>query len=388
MTQPPEIPNPTQEQQDEKAYQQMVSSTNPIKMLLPILIGVGFMVYVFWGKVNLEQLKTIDWSPQAFFWIAMAALFMALRHFFYMVRLRLITDGVFSWKKLFQLIMIWEFSSAVTPTSVGGSAVSMFVLTREKIPGGKSAMIVLYTVVIDTFFYLMMLGFYLLFFGKLLLEPKIDPTELVTLKTAFWTAYLLMFTYGSIFFYGVLISPKGLQKFFILMCKIPFLRRFEAGALKLTNDMALASAELRQKNWKFHLGAIFSTMGAWTCRYLVFNFLAMGFIISSHNAEIADYYTKFMDATFQGSTFMEHLFMMARQQAMYVLMAIMPTPGGAGGVEYFFLRYHHDYVLDNKSLEFVLTLLWRLLTYYVYIFFGSMVVVRWLSDNISTKKAA
>ncbi|NJN77591.1 MAG: hypothetical protein HC803_04080 [Saprospiraceae bacterium] len=50
-----------------------------------------------------------------------------------MARLHILTEGEFTWRKCFELIFIWEFSSAVTPTSVGGSAVALFVLSQEKL---------------------------------------------------------------------------------------------------------------------------------------------------------------------------------------------------------------------------------------------------------------
>ena len=373
---------------EEQAYKQMVQSTSPWKILFPLLLGLGFIGYMFWSKFDAQEFQKIEWSVQAFTWIGIAALFMVLRHFFYMLRLRIITDQQFSWRKAFQLIMIWEFSSAVTPSSVGGSAVSMFVLAREKIPGGKSAMIVMYTIVVDTLFYLSMLLLYLQVFGDLLIQPQaIDDQTRQVLKNTFWGAYGFMFLYGSLFAYGVLVSPKGLQKLLLWICKIPFLQRFQDKVIALTQDMNLASSELRQKSLGFHVSTFLATAGAWSCRFLVFNCLAMGFIVASHDPEIHGYYEKFMNQAMQFNFFTEHIFMMARQQAMYVLMAIMPTPGGSGGVEYAFLQYHSDYVAKNGSLEFVLALAWRLLTYYIYLILGYITVVRWLGGQIQQNQS-
>ena len=372
--QEPGSKNPQLEENQSQGYKDLAKSAKPIRLIIPLVIGIGFIGYMFWQKFDYESFLKIEWTGTTLFWIGMAALFMVFRHFCYMARLRIITNGEFSWRKAFELIMIWEFSSAVTPTSVGGSAVSMFVLAREGIAAGRSAMIVLYTVVIDTFFYLFMLAFYLAVFGFVFLDANDD-----ALYTAFWAAYGFMFLYGSAFFYGVLISPKGLQKLLLFFVRLPLLNRFKKNVLKTTEDMALASAELRRQTWKFHVGAVLSTVGAWSSRFLVFNCLAIGFIVYAHDPDIHGYYTQFMEGQMQFSPFVQQVFMMARQQAMYILMAIMPTPGGSGGVEYAFLAYHSDYIVQEGSLGIIIALFWRILTYYTYLLIGYITVVRWLN---------
>lgn len=367
--------------QEAEGYKNLNKSARPLRLIIPLLLGLGYIGYMFWDKFDPKEFAKIEWTSHTFLWIGIAALFMVFRHFCYMIRLRIITNQEFSWKKAFEVIMIWEFSSAVTPTSVGGSAVSMFVLAREGIAAGRSAMIVLYTVIIDTFFYLVMLAFYLAVFGFIFLDINNE-----ALYTAFWAAYIFMFTYGCLFFYGVLISPKGLQKLLLFFTGLPLLKRFRAGAIKTTEDMALASQELRRQNWKFHVGAILATVGAWTGRFLVFNCLAIGFIFHSTEADIAGFYNDFMETSMQFSDFTQQIFMMARQQAMYILMAIMPTPGGSGGVEYAFLEYHSQYVMKDSSLSLIMALCWRLLTYYIYLLLGYITVVRWL--NFGGKKNA
>ena len=41
------------------------------------------------------------------------------------------TDNEFSWPKSMELIVLWEFASAVSPTSIGGSGVALFLLAQE-----------------------------------------------------------------------------------------------------------------------------------------------------------------------------------------------------------------------------------------------------------------
>ena len=105
---------------EENAAAGALSSISPSRIFLAALIGLSVVVYMFLKDFNADEFGKIEFSQHVFFWIAMASFFMCFRHFCYMVRLRIITDGFFSWKKCFELVMMWEFSSAVTPTSVGG----------------------------------------------------------------------------------------------------------------------------------------------------------------------------------------------------------------------------------------------------------------------------
>ena len=126
----------------------VLKNISPTRIFLAAAIGISVIIYMFISEFNMDEFSKISWTAHVYIWIGVAIFFMCFRHFCYMVRLRIITDGFFTWKKCFELVMMWEFSSAVTPTSVGGAAVAMFAIAQEKLAAGKTAMIVLYTVVV------------------------------------------------------------------------------------------------------------------------------------------------------------------------------------------------------------------------------------------------
>ena len=293
--------------------------------------------------------------------------------------------------------MMWEFSSAVTPTSVGGAAVAMFAIAQEKISAGKTAMIVLYTVVVDTFSFLTALIFFYLVFGAIMVQPGASNwSELMGTQwgIAFVSAYSLMLVYGGLFFYGVLINAKSVQKILLFLCKLPFLKRFREKAIQVTDDMDLASGELRQKGIAFHLGTYLSTMAAWASRFMVLNCLIVAFVAYSPNPEIQQYYNDFMTGQMNLDAFGQQVFIYARQQAMYVIMAVMPSPGGAGVAEYAFKTFHFDYIPTDEhttiavagTLMVIMATLWRTFTYYVYLLVGSIVVPNWVNKIIKRNK--
>ena len=384
-----------QKQEEENAG--VLSSISPVRIFLAAMIGLAVVAYMFIKDFDAEEFGKIEFSNHVFFWIGMACFFMCFRHFCYMVRLRIITNGFFTWKKCFELVMMWEFSSAVTPTSVGGAAVAMFAIAQEKLAAGKTAMIVLYTVIVDTFSFLSALLIFFILFGPIMIQPESDTLAHLLSDSewgiAFVAAYTLMLFYGGAFFYGVIINAKKLENLLLWFCKAPFLKRFREKAIKITDDMDLASKELRAQKWTFHVGTYISTMSAWASRFMVLNCLIIAFVAFSPNPEIQGHYSSFMDGQLNLSVFWEQVFIYARQQAMYVIMAVMPSPGGAGVAEYAFQTFHYDYIPTNATgiaaagtLMVIMATIWRGFTYYVYLFIGAIVVPNWVSKIIKRNR--
>jgi len=395
-TEPVEQPQNSGENQAAE-HASVLNSISPARIFLAAMIGLGVVIFMFVRDFNAEEFSKIEFSNHVFFWIGIAAFFMCFRHFCYMVRLRIITNGFFSWRKCFELVMMWEFSSAVTPTSVGGAAVAMFAIAQEKLAAGKTAMIVLYTVIVDTFSFLSALLVFYLLFGPIMIQPESHDFSHLLYDSqwgiAFFSAYTLMLFYGGAFFYGVLVDAKKLENLLLWFCKLPFLKRFRERAIKITDDMDLASNELKNQKWTFHVGTYLSTMSAWASRFMVLNCLIIAFVAYSPNPEIQGHYTSFMDGQLSLSTFWEQVFIYARQQAMYVIMAVMPSPGGAGVAEYAFQTFHFDYIPTEATgiaaagtLMVIMATIWRGFTYYVYLFVGAIVVPNWVNKIIKRNK--
>jgi hypothetical protein len=384
------------DQKSEADLKKLVNSVSPWKIILPIVLGLGLVVYLLVSNFNAEEFKKINMTAHTYFWIAMAAAFVCIRHFCYMVRLRVITEGQFSWRKCFDLIVIWEFSSALTPTSVGGSAVSMFVISREQgMTAGRTVMIVLYTVVVDTFFFLTMLLIFFGIFGARAIFPECNSlSDLLNhgWATAFLGAYVFMLIYGSVVFYGVIINGNALRRFLMALFSLPLLNRFKASIASFTSDMVAASSQIGGKGWKFHLGAIGATAGAWMSRFMVLNCLILAFVTFSDNPTVKEHYDKLMINELDYNIVTQQVFIYAREQAMYVLMAVIPSPGAAGGAEFAFLAFHADYLpapqlVDGKevipTLSIIISTIWRLLTFYSYLIFGAIVVPRWVASLVA-----
>jgi hypothetical protein len=135
-----------------------------------------------------DALSAINWNSKTFLWLGVALLFMVGRDFFYMLRIRLLTNKELTWKSSFSVIMLWEFASALSPGVVGGAAVAMFILKREKIALGRSTAIVLITTLFYNLFYIILIPFVFLFIGQADLFPR-ETTGSLTVQYVFWIGF-------------------------------------------------------------------------------------------------------------------------------------------------------------------------------------------------------
>lgn len=348
--------NFTQEEED------VLKSIRVSKVILPILIGVGVVVYLLLQQYDPTEFTKFQWTNWTFLWIGIALVLLVIRHFAYSNRLRVLSSKQFSWKKCIQLIFVWEFSSAVTPTSLGGSAVALFALAQEKIPAARTTSIVLYTLVLDTAFFIITLFFLYLIFGDYMVFPG---DEVSGWRLSFFLAYGFMASYGSLFFYGLFINPKPVGQLIKWISRRRLFKRLAPKADKMAEDFIIASKDMKSKKWSFHLEAFMSTATAWACRFLLVNCLVIGMV---ENVPL-DFYT-------QSALY-------ARLESMFVLVAFSPTPGGAGFVEILFKNFLEDFVPHNA---WIIASFWRLMTYYIYLLAGVIVVPYWIKGVIERRK--
>ena len=187
------------------------------RIILPIVLGLSVVGYLLWRqlKANPDSFDKINWTVTAFFWIFAAFVLQVLRHLAFSLRMLILSQGHFSFRKCVELIFIFEFSLCVTPTTVGGSAVSLFVMTQEKLSAARTATIVIYKVVLDTIFFIGTLPLLYLLSGSQMIRPGMAYFwDLDWRARIFYFSYIAMATYGAFFFYGLFINP---MLFFVKM---------------------------------------------------------------------------------------------------------------------------------------------------------------------------
>lgn len=341
----------------------MLKSLSLSKIILPVVIGIAVILFMVFRQFDIEEFKLIKWNGRLWYFLGLAVLIYICRHLFYALRLKILSDHEFSFRHSIELVFIWEFASAISPTSIGGSAVAVFFLSQEKISAAKAVSIVLYTVIIDTFFFLFSLVFLLTIFGPQIIRPEL--TSLFSgYGITFVTVWLFMLFYGGVLLVG-LFRPRVIKWVLLGMAKLPFIRRFKKSLYQIGQDVVTTSSELRTKPLGFHIQAILLTIGAWVTRFITVNFIIMALV------EV-DW------------TFMEQFLIYARSETMYVITQFSPTPGGSGVIELMFSGFFKDFI--SSGVGSVGALLWRLITYYPYLIIGAIIIPNWIRRIVKQRK--
>lgn len=326
-------------------------------ILLPIAIGVGVTWWIF-----AEQLGDFSWGEvhmtgRAWWGIALAALMLLGREVGYVCRYRFITNGDLTWMQALKVCVMCEFSSAMTPSSVGGSGLSMVFMHRYGISIGRGTTLMLSTVFFDGLFCVVSRPLVLLF---------VPWSELVSPLNVDWImdpGLLIGLIYGSVvagtvtLFLGIVVWPNWMRALLDRLFRIPLLRRWHGKALELGTNMVNASHELRAQSAGWWLKCIGVTFMSWTCRFLIINALMYAFVDN-----------------------LDQVLVFARQTVVWLVLIACPTPGGSGVGEWLFSDFYGD-MLATGSVAVVVALLWRVFSYYVFLVMGAVVAPLWLRGD-------
>lgn len=342
----------------------MSKSSNKIslwKILLPTFIGIGVIAYMFTKEFRFDDLKEIPLTGKTVFWIFVALCFMVGRDLGFTIRYRYLTEKILSWKQALKVTLLAEFGTAITPSVVGGSSMAVVFLSKEKIPVGKSTAMVFVTMLLDEMFFVVVFPILLILipFHDLFYAGNALTTSVLVL---FAVAYLVKVLLCVLLITGLFFRPQAVRWLIIKIFRLPFLNKWHYHAAAAGDDIIVSSKEIRGKKLSFWRPLILSTILSWCSRYLVVNALFMAFF------DVGD-----------------NLLIFARQFVMWVVMIISPTPGGTGVSEFIFEEYLGDFV-PVVGLVPVIILLWRILTYYNYLFVGALIVPRWVRDSFKKEE--
>ncbi len=340
--------------------QQIIQQFRLSRVIWPFLIGALILAYSVYQisneEIDLDAIAAQSPWPTVITWILVGFGVMLVRDIGYIWRMRILTDHQLTWKSALQITLLWEFASALTPSVVGGSAVAIFMLIKEKISAGRSAAIVFITIFLDELFYIIAVPLALLVAGHgEVFEMLEGRSGFGAIVTTFWVAYSVLAIYTLFLAFALFFKPastKGLLMW--LVYRRPF-KRWQVAGEKLAEDLFNASHEFRQKSWRYWMRAWAATLLAWLGRYLVLNAVL---------------------AAFTDLTLAEHITAFARQTVMFVLLIIAPTPGGSGVAEYVFGHLFSAY--SPAGFVLVLATVWRLISYYPYLFVGIPLLPLWL----------
>jgi uncharacterized protein (TIRG00374 family) len=322
-----------------------------LRIALPIVIGVGLTAILFYNEFDSDAFEQIRITWLNALSIVAAFVFMFCRDVGLSWRMKLMCKPYrLSWGDALKENLLCEFSSATTPSAVGGSSLIALYLKAYGIPAGKGIAITITTVFMDELFFVLACPFLFFFFPSSQLFGDCSDISFVFIPvyiiTAIWTAIL----YIAIFQHSDVVCRVLIRIF-----RLPILRRWLHVIEKSADDLRISADEMHHKSVLFWGKAFLSTSVAWTSRFLVAGALLAPFI----------------PVDVQPLAF-------ARQLVMWMVMVVSPTPGGSGVSEYVFSHYYSGMV-TNASAVLLLTCLWRVITYYVYLAGGLILLPGWIT---------
>lgn len=316
-----------------------------LKVLIPVAIGIAVVVWLFGREFDINTIKDIEFTPTVAVGLILALFALFGRDFGLAWRFRALSDFRLSWKSTAKVTMLCEFTSAITPTSVGGSAVSMIFMQREGITLGRATTITLTTLMLDEGFFMVFIPMIFLLISPDELFGFTDGATAHDLQVLFWIVYGVLCLITIILYIGIFRSPKTISRILLKIFSLPILRRWKKQVEELGDNMIEASKELKGKSLRWWMAPVGATIVSWMSRFAVVNALMFAFIPEA-----------------------DQLTVLFRQFIVWALLTFTPTPGGSGVSEMLFKTYYSDIV--TGSVMMVLAITWRIFTYYVYLFIG------------------
>lgn len=344
--------------------EEVITRKHVRKIIYPIIIGIAVVIYMIQREVDVDLFEVISFTWHSTFWISVAFLMMIVRDLGYIIRLKILSEGDFSWRQCFNVIMLWEFSSAITPSAIGGTGVAIFFVNKEGLSIGRSTAVVMATSFLDELYFILMFPVLILIVtSTALFAIGVEPgEEAISFTNEFFyfavIGYIVKFFFVVLIAYGLFVNPRGLKWLLLWIFRMPLIRKWRYRMHETGTDLIETSRVFKKKSTMFWLKVFTATFFSWTSRYWVVNFLLLAFFVVD-----------------------DHILIFARQLVMWIMMLVSPTPGGSGFAEFVFSRYLGDFI--PLGFVVVMALIWRLVSYYPYLFIGAIMLPRWLSGKVS-----
>lgn len=325
-------------------------------LILPIAVGLGVIVWMFMRDYHPGYFDNIQITGALIAGIIAGFLLIIGRDTASIARYHMLADGDLSWKKCFYVNTLCEFTSAITPSSVGGSSLIVVFLNREGIKGGRSLAIMMLCIFFDELVLVVGVPITLIAYPK---EELFGPVSTLSngLTFIFLAMYILISLYTLLLYLALFRCPKVMQRFFLWIASRKIWHRWHSTIERFANEMLDSAIEMKDKHFSYWCKAFLLTLASWLSRYLVVNALIFAFGSSGNQ-----------------------LLALARQLVLWITQTISPTPGGSGVSEYVFQFYYADFFSSAEQV-LIVTFIWRIITFYLYLILGTFVVSKKIQNK-------
>jgi len=322
------------------------------KALIPAVIGLGVIYYFYSEDLKSLGVGDVEFSSRAALAFAGAVGLLVIRDLAYMTRVKILSMGEFSWRSSLNVILLWEFASAITPSVIGGSPIAIYLMKREGMTLGRSVSTVLATSLMDEFFYVLVVPLLIIIIGTDAFIPGgLSNTAEMGLRVMFFTGYGIHCAIMILILLVLFIAPNSTRNAILRIFRLPGLKRWELNVEKVTQEWMLASDSFKGATLGMWLKTLGVTCVSWTARFLILNAVLYIFFNTVQNLEV-----------------------FARQLSLWIAMLVSPTPGASGIAEFSMPVFMQGVAVVGGAT----VLIWRILTYYIYLIIGSLLLPGWI----------
>ncbi len=316
----------------------------PFKNILwPFLLSLVVLILIGYSTFEPAAFKQTLSGINSGFLIA-TAIMVILRVIFGAWRFSFISRGKLNFIKGLRGQLAWDFFSNVTPAALGGGPfAAIYVAKDSKMRVGETTALVLFTILLDQLWAALMIPFIL----TSAVYIAVIPPQFGSVGTLAVIGYFaLMLSWVGVFGYATLFRPELIERLSDRIFRIGLLKRFRQRVATEMNKMSEGARMLRAQPFSFFSKAFILTAATWIPRYLLPVFIVL--------------------SVFQD---LEAFLFFVRGITMTVASFIVPTPGGAGGIEGLYVLFLGPMI--PTALVAPTLFLWRFFGYYIFVAFGA-----------------
>ncbi len=318
------------------------------------IAGMGVVFYLTYTPNGLEYLR-----PKRLPGLFIALIVSFLRVWFVAAKIRYLAERKLGWMQSFRVVLAWDFTSAVTPSTIGGAPLATYAMSKEGLSLGQSTAIILYSVLLDQLWFALSIP--ILLIAGIYYEVVPENIGMVG-DVSMFLIYAGLLIYAALLAYGVLKNPAALKKVVNFVFRLPFLRRWKEPMAREAERLEEYSHELRKKPPSFLIKTFLLSSMSWVCRIALPTIVILSLLPAPE------------------------ILSLLRSLAMNLAFLIMPTPGGSGGVEGLFAIFQGP-LIDREVFIGLSVFVWRIISYYISIGLGMMAMTWYINRSVVEKYA-
>lgn len=321
-------------------------------LIISISLSLATMAGVIYWTYTPGVLEHL--APKRLPGLVIAVVVSLLRVWFSAAKIRFLSEKKLNWFASVRVVLAWDFTSAVTPSTIGGAPMATYAMTKEGLKLGDAGAIILYGVLLDQLWFAMAIPI-LLFAG--IFYEVVPPEVGLVGDVSMGLLYVGLLSYAGVLAYGVLRNPAAIKKVVKVVFKLPVLRKMSDKIEVEAENLEQYAHQLRKKPFSFLMKAFFLSTMSWIMRIALPTIVVLSLLPAPEVLSVL------------------------RSLAMNLAFLVVPTPGGSGGVEGLFVLFQGPLIAREGFIGLAL-FLWRIISYYISVGLGIMATTWYVNQKV------